>query len=230
MSQHMPFSEDAVAAVLEHAHRLANPRPLLDGVGHLQQMAFVTHDADHLDPFEAVDPLRQVDRLAARADTDAVEADIHLDDYAARNPLLPAGGRQRLDLRVMVAGDNRVGRAAERDHAFELPRADDHVGDEQIANAGPGHHLGFGDFRARHADGAGRDLRQRDRRRLVALHVGPPLLAPRRDEVGHLAKVRLHHLAIDAEDRRVEIEFIAANQRLGHNASSGLSSLLQRER
>ena len=154
-------------------------------------------------PFEPVDPFRQIDRVAPRAAADAIEADVHLDDHAARNPLIAAGGRQRLDLRVMIARDDRIGRTAERDDALELPRADDHVGDQQIADAGGRHHLGFGDFRARHADRAGRHLRQRDRRRLVAFHVGPPLLAARGDEVGHLAQVRLHRVAIDAQDRRV---------------------------
>ena len=38
-------------------------------------------------PGEAVDPLRQIDRVAARTDADAVEADVHLDDHAARDPL-----------------------------------------------------------------------------------------------------------------------------------------------
>ena len=175
-----PLLEQPVAAVFEDAHRLLDLGSLLDRVGHLQEMPLVAHDSHHFDSGKPFDPFRQVEGVAARPDADAIQADVHFDDHATGDPFAPAHGCQRFDLCVVVAGDDRVGRPAERNDALELPRSDDHVSDQQVANAGRGHHLGFGNFRTRHADRTGRHLRQRDRRSLVAFHVRPPLLAARR--------------------------------------------------
>ena len=101
----------------------------------------------------------------------------------------------------MVHDDQGLRLAVE--HAQQPPdllRADHLGGDQEIAHAGGGHHLGLADLGHADADGAGRHLAQRDLRALVRLGVGAELLAGGLHVGGHLPDIALE--AIEVEQQR----------------------------
>ena len=58
-------------------------------------------------------------------------------------PMRPTDSASGSTLRVVVAGDDRIGRDGRAKRPFELRLADDHVGDQQVTDADGRHHLGF---------------------------------------------------------------------------------------
>ena len=111
------------------------------------------------------DLARERNNRCARLDARAVHADVDLDRHA--QPLV--GSREgRIELREIldaVGTDDRVGAIGQIDQPADLDRPHDLVGDQDIADARGGHHLGFAQLRARDAGRAGSDLDVCDLRR-----------------------------------------------------------------
>ena len=108
----------------------------------------------------------------------------------------------------MVTGNNGVGNFAESRNTSMFLLADDHVGDENVGDAGKGKDFRFGNLRAGDADGTRFDFLPGNGGRFMTFDVRSPLL-PSLGHVGrHLIDVRLHDVEIDAKGGSIEIKLI----------------------
>ena len=111
--------------------------------------------------------------VARGPDTAAVPADIELDQHIDMGREFLRRRSELLDVvRVVDAGrDARAPR--QRRHTVELPRPDDLVADQNVADAAVHHDLGFRDFLAADADGTRAYLQVGDCGALVGLGMRP---------------------------------------------------------
>ena len=125
---------------------------------------------------------------------------------ATRNrlPALPKAASSSITfsmLSTQTIGSARLGKS---DQPADLDRSHDLVGDQDVANARGGHHLGLAQLRARDADRAGGDLHPRNLRRLVRLRMRPPRDAMRAAGGDDPRDVGLHDVEIDQQRRGVQ--------------------------
>ena len=207
---------EGFAALGQNLHRLVDAGALFFLVGHLQQVSFVAHDARQFHAVQPRDGLGQFQSIASRPRSHPVQTDVHLDHHAAGDAPAAARFRQRFHLGEVIAGDDGVGMTAERRHAFPLGATDDHVGHQDVTDAGSGHHLGFRHLGAGDAHCAGIQLHDGNGGRLVAFLVRPPFLPPLLNVADHLVDVGFHHFQVDAQDGGVEIKLMHADHALRH--------------
>jgi hypothetical protein len=143
----------------------------------------------------------------AGSDAAALHADVDLDQDAEADAAGPGRGVHLGDVGGSVDGDGDVGAGAgdEGGEAAGLDRADDLVGDQDVADAGGGEDLGLAELGAGDADGAGGELAVGDGRALVALRVGALGNATGGELAGDAGDVAVHGVEVDEERRSVEV-------------------------
>ena len=132
-----------------------------------------------------------------------MHARVELEQHAERDPALARGPREPERDLVGVDGGRDRDALGEVGEARELLRADDRIADEDVVDAGVGHHLGLAELRHLHADRAGVDLEARDLRQLVRLRVRPDRDARLGGASGDPGDVRAHDVEVDHDLRRV---------------------------
>jgi hypothetical protein len=202
---------------------------LLRGVFDAQQVPFVSHDAGQGDALQTGDAAGQIAEVAARPDADAVHADVHLDDDAARDAALAADGGERLGLHKVIAGDDRIGDVAERSDALQFGAAGEHVRNQDVLNPCGGVDLGFGDFGDRDTQRPGAKLLMRDGGCLMTLGVRPPGFAPVAEEIRHRADVGFHHVEVDAVGGGIEFGLVATDEQRRHVRTAFVQARRPRE-
>ena len=148
---------------------------------------------------------REGERRLARLDAAAVAAHVDLDIDRQGDPGLARRLVERADLARIVGAHANPGDMRERDEAPQFLAADDLVRDEHVRDPALDHRLGLADLLNAHADGAERDLLQRDDRTFVGLGMRPRPDTGAGDAVGQAAQVALERVEIDDEGRGVDL-------------------------
>ena len=166
-------------------------------------VALVGEHAGELEAGQCRDPLGEVRGARAGQEAEPSQPGIELDQHRDREPSLARdAGDARGDLvRVDRHGDGDA--FGEIGEPCELVLSDDRVADEDVLDAGVGHHLGLAELRDLHAGRAGLDLQVRDLGQLVRLRVrsqGDAQLAGHR---GGSVDVRAHDVEVEDDLRRV---------------------------
>ncbi len=136
--------------------------------------------------------------------------------------------RRRAASRAMtsriVGGDRHVRLGLQRAEARHLLLADQVVADQDVVDAGFGHHLGLAELLAGDALGAGRDLQLREQRALVRLDMRP--VGDAGGVAGRLdaRDVALDPVHVDDEGRACRIRGRSWRRGGGHYANSGIST------
>ena len=170
-------------------------------------MPFPRHQSGQPHAGRAGGDARHAHRLLSGGNPGAVHADVQLDHH----PHLAAGGGGRLtDLPyagLRIDGDHHVGAAAAQvREATRLGRSDHLVGDQDVLDAGGGHHLRLAQLGAGHAQRATRDQLVRQRRRLQSLGVRAPVDAGIVDhDAGDALDVAVQQVQVDEQGGRVEL-------------------------
>ena len=185
---------------------------LLGRIGEGRGVSLPSHHTRETQTGAIGDLARERNNRCARLDARAVHADVDLDRHA--QPLV--GSREgRIELREIldaVGTDDRVGAIGQIDQPADLDRPHDLVGDQDIADARGGHHLGFAQLRASDAGRAGSDLHVCDLRRLVRLGMRPPRDAVRAARGDDACDVRFHDVEIDQQRRRIQRRLVLADE------------------
>ncbi len=158
------------------------------------------------------DGIGERDDRRSRLDPRAVHADIDLDDDRQDLAGRLRGSAELDEMREAVDGDDRLGARRQIDQSPNLQRADDLVGDQDVADAAIGHRFGLAELCTRHADGTGGDLHSGDFCRLVTLHMRPPGHAVDAASLGNARDIRLEDVEIDEQRRRVQCELGTAEE------------------
>ena len=166
-------------------------------------MAFVGEHTHELDAGQRRDPLGEVRGSGAGQDAEPAEPGIELDQHRDREPSLPRHARDaRGDLvRVDRHGDgdapDKIGEPR------ELAPSDDRVADEDVLDAGVGHHLGLAELRDLHSGRSRFELHACDLGQLVRLRVLSQDDAHVASHRGGSVDVRVHDVEVESDLRRV---------------------------
>jgi hypothetical protein len=139
----------------------------------------------------------QVPRRLARLAPGAPAAHIHVHQHVEHEPGVLHGPAELVHVVGVIHHRQGLGLAPE--HAQEPADllGPDHLGgDEEIAHAGGGHHLGLAHLCHADTDRAGRDLAARDLRALVGLRMRAELLAGGLHVGRHLLDIALEAVEV----------------------------------
>ena len=168
-------------------------------------VAGVGEQPDHLD---AGDPGDEADQLgggrAGRA-AEPVQPGVDLDQHLHVAAAGAADAAEPLGHLDRVKADPDPGPLQQVAEPAELGLPHQRIGDQQVVEAGVGHHLGLAQLGAGDPGGTGLDLHPGDLGRLVGLGVGAePDPGPAGDG-GHLGQVRLQRVQVDQQRRGVQL-------------------------
>jgi hypothetical protein len=150
-----------------------------------------------------------------------MHADIHLDDDPKVSPATLHRRTELQDMRRVVHRDDRIGVLSKLAQALHLCRSDDLVGDQDIAQAASGEHLGLTQLGTGHADRAGGEFLGDDLGRLLALGVRSPADTMRAAGLGQAGDIRFHEIEIDQQSGCVERGLRLADKRRGVSHVAG---------
>jgi hypothetical protein len=170
---------------------------------------------------------REGERRLARLDAAAVAAHVDLDIDRQRDPGLARRLVERADLARIVGAYADAGDMCERGEAPQFLMSDHLVRDQHVGDPAPNHRLGLADLLHAHADGAERDLFQRDDRAFVGLGVRARPDAGAGDAVGQAAQIALERVEIDDEGGGVDL--VEGHADLGGRADGHKAGLLKCE-
>ena len=148
---------------------------------------------------------RERERRLARLDAAAVAAHVDLDIDRQGDPGLASRLVERADLARIVGAHADAGDMRERGEAPQFLASDDLVRDEHVRDPALDHRLGLADLLHAHADGAERDLLQRDDRAFVGLGMRPRPDTGAGDALGQAAQIALERVEIDDEGGGVDL-------------------------
>jgi hypothetical protein len=133
------------------------------GLGRIQ------HEAGKCQSLRACDLSRQRNRLGRRLDAGTLAPGIAFHHDRQRPARSRRGLRQAGDHNRIIGGNRHVGLGLQRAEPGHFFFAEQIVADQDVVDAGIGHHLGFAEFLAGDAPGAGGDLQLCEPRALVGL-------------------------------------------------------------
>ena len=133
----------------------------------------VEHEAREDSPLEAAISRASAIGFGRGFDAGAFAAGVAFDHDRERPAGSRRGLRQACDHDRIVGGDRHVRLGLQRAEPRHLLVADQIVADQDVVDAGLGHHLGLAEFLAGDALGAGRDLQLCQHRALVGLDMRP---------------------------------------------------------
>ena len=189
---------DGETCTLRALARRPQPRAAL---GHRR----IGHEPGEAETIEAGHDLSEVDGLLGRLDAGAPEARVALDQEIHLQALPCEHARERRRGRSGVADDAHRHATGERREPLRLGGADEREAEQDVVEAGVGHHLGLTQLLACDPVRAGIDLEPCEARQLVRLDV-----RPERERV--LVAVALHAgdvppdgVEVDGQHRRLEV-------------------------
>ena len=155
---------------------------------------------------------RQRQRGLAGGDAGAPITHVDVDEDAERHAVGGGLATEIRDIRGVVDDEERVGRRRDEPHQPPDRRGRDDLGrDQEAADAGARHHLGFAELRAGDAERALVHLPASDLRAAVGLCVGPKMLAGSPRVRGHAAEVAFE--AVEVEQQRWCRDVVARHRR-----------------
>jgi hypothetical protein len=194
------------------------------GIGDRHGVAFPGHQTSEL-------KVRAGDNLAGKGndgvtgnDTGAGHPDVDLDHGAEVDAPFASGLVQLADVVEIVDGDGDVGSraGAEGGEAAGLNRADDLIGDQDVADAGGDEDFGLAELGTGDADGPGGKLTVGDGGTFVTLGVGAPGDVVGGEIGGDASDVAIHGVEIDEESGGIELSDGAADEGGQHGALLGV--------